>query len=100
MLSNRRCIVPTASSWQFSGRGYSTAAAEDHASDAPISSEAAPITKFADLESLGVHDHLIRNLTQRMRYDTMTEVQSRTIAPGLSGKDLFVALNPSFLAVN
>ncbi|EFW99056.1 dead box RNA helicase [Grosmannia clavigera kw1407] len=46
------------------------------------------ITRFADLESLGVHTNLVRSLTETLGYETMTPVQSATITPALSGKDI------------
>ncbi|KAK0643609.1 P-loop containing nucleoside triphosphate hydrolase protein [Cercophora newfieldiana] len=48
----------------------------------------APVTKFADLASLGVNEALVRSITQGMRYEDMTDVQSATINAGLDGKDL------------
>ncbi|KAI1105855.1 ATP-dependent RNA helicase mss116 [Jackrogersella minutella] len=46
------------------------------------------ITRFEDLSKLGVDERIIRAITQDMRYDTMTEVQSLTINPALKGVDL------------
>ncbi|CAK7228160.1 hypothetical protein SCUCBS95973_006786 [Sporothrix curviconia] len=46
------------------------------------------ITRFADLSKLNVHGAIINSLTQRMRYENMTQVQSMTIAPALEGKDI------------
>ncbi|KAK0627209.1 ATP-dependent RNA helicase [Immersiella caudata] len=65
-------------------RFYSSEAA---APDAGATSHA-PITKFADLGSLGVNDAIVRSITEGMRYENMTDVQSATINAGLDGKDL------------
>ncbi|KAK0672277.1 P-loop containing nucleoside triphosphate hydrolase protein [Cercophora samala] len=46
------------------------------------------ITKFRDLESLGVNNALVRSITEGMKYEDMTEVQSLTINAALAGKDL------------
>ncbi|EXF82565.1 DEAD/DEAH box helicase [Colletotrichum fioriniae PJ7] len=45
-------------------------------------------TKFADLTKLGVHPTLVDTITHRMRYENMTDVQSKTIEPALKGMDL------------
>lgn len=46
------------------------------------------VTRFQDLESLGVHSSLVQSITQGMNYDTMTDVQSATINSALAGKDV------------
>ncbi|KAI0888924.1 ATP-dependent RNA helicase mss116 [Annulohypoxylon maeteangense] len=46
------------------------------------------VTRFEDLAKLGVDERIIRAITQDMRYDTMTDVQSLTINPALKGVDL------------
>ncbi|KAI2469386.1 ATP-dependent RNA helicase mss116 [Annulohypoxylon bovei var. microspora] len=46
------------------------------------------VTRFEDLSKLGVDERIIRAITQDMRYDTMTDVQSLTINPALKGVDL------------
>lgn len=48
------------------------------------------ITRFADLAASGVHENIIRALTQDLRYETMTDVQAMSINPALSGKDMYV----------
>ncbi|KAK2063532.1 DEAD/DEAH box helicase [Colletotrichum caudatum] len=45
-------------------------------------------TKFADLPKLGVHKSLVDTITKGMKYETMSEVQSKTIEPALKGMDL------------
>ncbi|KAK4176703.1 P-loop containing nucleoside triphosphate hydrolase protein [Triangularia setosa] len=46
------------------------------------------ITKFRDLETLGVNNALVKSITEGMKYEDMTEVQSMTINAALAGKDL------------
>ncbi|OTB08101.1 hypothetical protein M426DRAFT_317206 [Hypoxylon sp. CI-4A] len=46
------------------------------------------VTRFEDLSKLGVNERIVRAITQDMKYDTMTEVQSLTINPALKGVDL------------
>ncbi|KAM7218557.1 P-loop containing nucleoside triphosphate hydrolase protein [Rhypophila decipiens] len=59
--------------------------AEASAAHEPASSD---ITKFRDMESLGVHPKIIQSVVDGMKYELMTPVQSMTIKPGLLGKDL------------
>ncbi|KAK4151264.1 P-loop containing nucleoside triphosphate hydrolase protein [Chaetomidium leptoderma] len=47
-----------------------------------------PVTRFADLSELGVHDRIVRSITQGMGYENMTDVQSMTINAALAGKDV------------
>ncbi|KAI8633342.1 DEAD-domain-containing protein [Xylariaceae sp. FL1651] len=53
---------------------------------APVST--APATRFSELAELGVHDRLVKALTQGMGYDAMTEVQSMSINAALKGTDM------------
>ncbi|KAI1142297.1 DEAD-domain-containing protein [Hypoxylon sp. FL0543] len=46
------------------------------------------VTRFEDLKRLGVDERIVRAITQDMKYDEMTEVQSLTINPALKGVDL------------
>ncbi|KAI1409679.1 DEAD-domain-containing protein [Hypoxylon sp. FL1857] len=46
------------------------------------------VNRFKDLTKLGVDERIIRAITDDMKYDTMTEVQSLTINPALKGIDL------------
>ncbi|KAK3990094.1 P-loop containing nucleoside triphosphate hydrolase protein [Cladorrhinum sp. PSN332] len=55
--------------------------------DSPASSNGL-ITKFGELGSVGVHHALVDAITRGMGYENMTEVQSMTISPALSGKDI------------
>ncbi|KZL86602.1 dead deah box helicase [Colletotrichum incanum] len=45
-------------------------------------------TKFKDLDKLGVHKNLVDTITRGMKYENMTDVQSKTIEPALKGMDL------------
>lgn len=74
----------------FAARSYSSATGEQVQQDERTPS--GNITRFADLQSVGVHPSLLRAITQDMGYETMTEVQSMTINPGLDGKDMYVLL--------
>ncbi|CAJ2513609.1 Uu.00g017280.m01.CDS01 [Anthostomella pinea] len=74
---------------QLSTRFYSSeSAAEAHEDVDGASSDSGPITRFADLAKLGVNPNLVRALTDGMKYENMTEVQSLTIAPAIKGVDL------------
>ncbi|KAK3307041.1 P-loop containing nucleoside triphosphate hydrolase protein [Chaetomium strumarium] len=55
-----------------------------------LSTDAAPgpISRFEDLSRLNVHEHIVRAITQDMKYETMTDVQTMTIRPALLGKDV------------
>jgi ATP-dependent RNA helicase MSS116 len=60
-------------------------------SSAPQTDDGAPselITRFANLDQLGVHPNVVRSLTQGLGYETMTDVQSMTINAALAGKDV------------
>ncbi|KAI1268978.1 DEAD-domain-containing protein [Xylariaceae sp. FL1019] len=46
------------------------------------------VTKFSELDSLGVDERLVQALTEGMGYENMTEVQSMAINPALKGKDM------------
>ncbi|KAI1095877.1 DEAD-domain-containing protein [Rostrohypoxylon terebratum] len=74
---------------QLAIRLYSQEAAahpNTHVEDSPAGIY--DVTRFEDLSKLGVDERLIRAITQDMRYDTMTDVQSLTINPALKGVDL------------
>ncbi|KAI0594958.1 ATP-dependent RNA helicase mss116 [Biscogniauxia sp. FL1348] len=75
---------------QIAARLYSSesAAVQDDHADESSQAPSGLVTRFADLSRLGVNDHLVRALTQGMKYDTMTEVQTMTINPALKGVDL------------
>lgn len=48
-----------------------------------------PLTKFQDLQDQGViHRNIVRNMTERMGLETMTEVQSKTINSAIKGTDI------------
>ena len=49
----------------------------------------APLTKFQDLQDQGViHKNIVRNMTEGMGLETMTEVQAKTINAALKGTDI------------
>jgi ATP-dependent RNA helicase MSS116, mitochondrial len=64
----------------------SEAVAEKQQDDSSVGSQR--ITKFADLPQLGVHPSLVSAITEGMRYEDMTDVQSLTINSALRGVDL------------
>jgi ATP-dependent RNA helicase MSS116 len=74
---------------RFQPRLYSTDAttATEPAPVAPQESSG-PITKFADLKKLGVHDSIVSAITKDFGYESMTDVQSATINAALKGKDM------------
>ncbi|KAM0275885.1 hypothetical protein ACHAQH_007317 [Verticillium albo-atrum] len=45
-------------------------------------------TRFDELPSLGVHPNLVKNITNGMGYENMSDVQTQTITPALKGTDL------------
>jgi ATP-dependent RNA helicase MSS116 len=62
--------------------------AEKPPSDAAVGRALNPITKFKELEERGlVHRNVVRTITDEMKLETMTEVQSRTINEALKGTD-------------
>ncbi|EFQ27767.1 DEAD/DEAH box helicase [Colletotrichum graminicola] len=71
-------------------RRYSSEAAAAVAADpaAKTQEPSGPTTRFADLRKLGVHSSLVSTITDGMKYETMSEVQSKTIEPALKGMDL------------
>lgn len=71
-----------------STRYYSAASAAEASSQ--NGSAAGRITRFADLTSVGVHENIVRTLTENMKYENMTDVQSMSINPALQGKDMYV----------
>ncbi|KAK8118885.1 uncharacterized protein PG998_003511 [Apiospora kogelbergensis] len=73
----------------LSQRLYSQSAAAARTNDdAGPASKSELITQFADLSKLGVHPRLIQAITEGMKYETMTDVQSKTINAALNGVDL------------
>ena len=56
--------------------------------DAGSASTPELITKFGDLSKLGVHPRLVEAITMGMKYESMTDVQSKTINAALNGVDL------------
>lgn len=92
-VTYRPAVLASSISRQIIARNYSSASAaqesqEDARSDGLI-------TRFADLKSIGVHDNLLRAITDDMKYEEMTDVQSMSINPALKGKDMYVEGAPS-----
>jgi ATP-dependent RNA helicase MSS116, mitochondrial len=73
-------------------RGYATeataAAVQDvDTRDAPVAASGRP-RRFVELLDLGIHESLVRSITNGMRYETMSDVQSMTVVPAMHGKDV------------
>lgn len=85
-------VVPALSHVARFGRSYSTETATAAAQQAPEAERGAQapglVTRFSELEPVGVHKNLVESLTKGMRYENMTSVQSMTIVPALAGKDM------------
>ena len=81
--------VPLKAVAQFS-RTYSSEAVAQESQDTEGASVAAPgeVVQFADLAQQGVHENLLRAITQDMGYEVMTPVQAKTINPALKGTDM------------
>lgn len=77
--------IPSISALARFNRSYSTEAA----AEAPVAAEDdGLITKFSELGKVGVHENVIKGLTQGMGYEQMTPVQSKAMSPALTGKDI------------
>lgn len=77
------------SSFVSCSRNYSTeAAVQDEPPAVPSDAENAELTMFKQLDSLGVHQNLIRAITSGLKYESMTPVQAKTIVPALKGTDI------------
>ncbi|KAF7521272.1 hypothetical protein G7054_g12493 [Neopestalotiopsis clavispora] len=86
-LSIARSPLRSACLQSIATRLYSSeAVAEKQQDDSSVGSQR--ITKFADLPQLGVHPSLVSAITEGMRYEDMTDVQSLTINSALRGVDL------------
>lgn len=67
-------------------RAYSTEAsaeAVDGEGSAPVEA-----TQFQQLADLGVHQNLLSAIIDDMGYESMTQVQAKTINPALKGTDM------------
>jgi ATP-dependent RNA helicase MSS116, mitochondrial len=88
-------VLASKQSHPFTVRTYSSEATTEATAATPEPTDSdnvgrpGQLTKFADLRSLGVHDALVSAVVDGMKYEDMTEVQSLTVAPALSGKDLY-----------
>ncbi|KAF3917601.1 hypothetical protein AA313_de0205052 [Arthrobotrys entomopaga] len=54
----------------------------------PGQMQTGPPTKFAQLRDLGVHESIVSVITDKMQYEDMTEVQSKTIPVSMTGIDI------------
>lgn len=84
----RPAILAASFSRQIIQRSYSSATAAAATQSDNGGQSNGLITRFADLSSLGVHENLIRAITEGLGYEKMTDVQSMSINPALQGKDL------------
>ncbi|KAG8167570.1 hypothetical protein KVR01_003259 [Diaporthe batatas] len=84
--SYKPAVLSTSISRQIISRNYSSAAAAAQPQDG--GNQSGLVTRFADLESLGVHPNIIKAIVDDMRYESMTDVQSMSINPALQGKDI------------
>lgn len=93
-ITHHKLITPrSAPAWRSIGsigRTYSTEAAApvQDAEDVNTSATSGPVENFADLQKLGVHNSLLKSITQGMGYERMTPVQAKTINPALKGTDM------------
>lgn len=83
----RPAVLTAAVSRQIIQRAYSSAAAAVESETNAAKTEGL-VTKFADLSNIGVHQNIVKAITEGMGYKDMTEVQSMSINPALQGKDL------------
>ncbi|KAK7748551.1 hypothetical protein SLS53_000571 [Cytospora paraplurivora] len=81
--SIRPAVLANSIGRQIISRNYSEAAAESRKEG-----QAGRVTRFADLEALGVHENILKAILEDMQYETMTDVQSMSINPALQGKDI------------
>ncbi|QDS67820.1 hypothetical protein FKW77_007210 [Venturia effusa] len=90
-LSSRFTRVPRSRTFHQSSIWLQEAATRELASDEQEAVEQfqGPLTKFKDLETRGViHENVVKALTEDMKLETMTEVQSATINTALEGTDI------------
>lgn len=88
-LSTARASIRPTVLRALTPRFYSSEAVAERTNDAAAQADGSQhVTKFADLSLLGVHEKLVSAITEGMRYENMTEVQSDTINAALRGTDL------------
>lgn len=81
--------VPAVSQVARFARNYSSATAEaTRDQDVDDLSSNGLLTKFSELADIGIHENLVRSITEGMKYENMTPVQSKTITPALDGRDM------------
>lgn len=84
--SVRPAVLASSIGRQIISRNYSAEAAESRKEGG----QSGRVTRFADLEALGVHENILKAILDDMQYETMTDVQSMSINPALQGKDMYV----------
>lgn len=97
--SSRAFLVAPSITSSPTSRPYSNVAAaqlRENNDQQPSPDGGGELSEFADLAALGVHRHLVSAITDKMQYQTMTDVQKLTIRPALAGKDMFVIPTPPF----
>jgi hypothetical protein len=85
----------------FASASHATAAIDD----APVQDvNDGPITRFSQLEQLGVHSRLQSAITapkpSGFGFEEMTEVQQKTINAALAGRDMYESTRLYFLEQN
>lgn len=86
--SSRSTLQTTARLSNRFVRWYSEAAEASASEQASQDQSPSAPTRFDELPALGVHPNLVKSITQGMGYETLSEVQSKTIIPALKGTDL------------
>lgn len=89
-------VSPVATAAFHQSAKWRQVAAAQATQDHPAQNE--PVTRFADLATRNiVHPNIVSNITNRMRLETMTDVQTRTINEALSGIDVCVVFSQSLI---
>jgi ATP-dependent RNA helicase MSS116, mitochondrial len=90
--SSRPTILRTAA--LLRSRNYATEATAEAVDEVEAATPGGPgrPKRFTELLNMGVHPNLVRQITDGMKYETMSDVQSLTIVPALSGKDMYASV--------
>jgi ATP-dependent RNA helicase MSS116 len=83
---SRALVQLRANARSYSSAADAAAVREDDAAE--HSGETKDVMKFADLGNLGLHENLLSAIVDGLKYDTMTEVQARTISSALASQDM------------
>ena len=60
-----------------------------NSAESPLANESSALTKFQELLDHDlVHPNIVNTITQGMKYESMTDVQSMTINQALQGTDM------------